>query len=308
MRNIRLSLSLVAISALASACGTGTSEDSPSAQLSSGTGFTGGGDTFFNDVDGIKFADSIGGSFNTILDAVFSGFDQDTSIASGTFTQRMRRAAQTETTQCESSGSITVISTINDSTQELSGISMNFNNCVSGSSQTNGGLSLALSGSEPNITVAVSFNNFNTIENGDTSSLDGEISISVSESGSQINTTISGSSFTLASAGETVSFTNYTLNSVVNDITDAASISGGATIVTGAGSLSMSINPALSTNGEDDYPTTGIIEWMHTDGSSLLIDADTGDVNTFSYSVSDGAAVSSGVSNWSDTDVSGISM
>ncbi len=309
MRTIRVFATACVVPVLLSACGGGGSGGSfPGVDTGSGEGFTGGGDTFFNDVDGIKFADSIGGSFNAIFDSIFAGFNQDTT-ASGTFNQRVKRAAQTDTTQCSSGGSISVTSNINDATGELTSMSMSFNNCSSEGSVANGSMTLSMTGTQTNSTVTMSFNNFSTTDGSDTSSLAGTISVSVVESGSLMTSTISGDRFTMASAGEAVTFSNYNITSVINDDTDAASLSGGATIeTTSDGTLVMSIDPALQTNGSDDYPVSGTIGWVHSDGSQLLIDADTGNANTFNYTVNDGASVSSGVGNWADTDVGGFAL
>lgn len=314
MRTIRVFATACVVPVLLSACGGGGSGGSfpgsnSSVETGTGDGFTGGGATFFNDADGIKFADSIGGSFNAIFDAIFAGFNQDATTASGTLNQRVKRAAQTDTTQCSTGGSISVTSNINDATGELTSMSMSFNNCSSEGSVANGSMSLSMTGTETNSTVTMSFNNFTTTDGSDTSSLSGTISVSVVESGSLMTSTISGDTFTMASAGEAVTFSNYNLTSVINDDTDAASISGGATIATTSdGTLVMSIDPALQTNGNEDYPVSGTIGWVHSDGSQLLIDADTGDVNTFNYTIHDGATVSSGVGNWADTDVGGFAL
>jgi hypothetical protein len=311
MRSIRVFASAVVVPVLLTACGGGGSSDSsfPAINTGTGDGFTGGGDTFFNDTDGLKFADSIGGSFNAIFDAIFAGFDQDTTAAAGTFNQRIKRAAQTETAQCDTSGSISVTSNVNDATGELTSLTMSFNNCSTDGNVANGSMTLSITGTQTNSSVTMSFNNFTTTDGTDTSSLQGTINVSVAESGSLMTSTISGSTFTMASAGETVTFSNYNMTSVINDATDAASLSGGATIATSSdGTLVMSIDPALQTDGSADYPTSGTLSWVHSDGSQLLIDADTGNVDTFNYTINDGGSVSSGVGNWADTDLGGLSL
>lgn len=306
MRNCLRFLTAVAVPVVLSACGAGTDSDSNSPIITGdGSGFTTSGKTFFNDSDGIKFADALGSSFSDVLAAITGGMGgaSSTLASDSSISQRMKRATQSESAACASSGTISNTVTSNDSTGKITAVTMSFNNCLSDGNLSNGSISFAVSGTETNQSVAVDFNQFRSVDGGDTSSIDGVININAVQSGTTFLTTISGSNITMVSAGETVAITNYNLRSEVDDISGATSLEGGSTITTGAGALTMSISPALSVAGNADYPSTGVIAWSHSDGSSLSIDADTGNAATFNYVISDGVSTTSGVSNWSETDI-----
>ncbi len=306
MRNCLRFLTAVAVPVVLSACGAGTDSDSNSPIITGdGSGFTTSGKTFFNDSDGIKFADALGGSFSDVLAAITGGMGgaSSTLASDSSISQRMKRATQSESAACASSGTISNTVTSNDSTGKITAVTMSFNNCLSDGNLSNGSISFAVSGTETNQSVAVDFNQFRSVDGGDTSSIDGVININAVQSGTTFLTTISGTNITMVSAGETVAITNYNLRSEVDDISGATSLEGGSTITTGAGALTMSISPALSVAGNADYPSTGVIAWSHSDGSSLSIDADTGNAATFNYVISDGVSTTSGVSNWSETDI-----
>ena len=306
MRNCLRFLTAVAVPVVLSACGAGTDSDSNSPIITGdGSGFTTSGKTFFNDSDGIKFADALGSSFSDVLAAITGGMGgaSSTLASDSSISQRMKRATQSESAACASSGTISNTVTSNDSTGKITAVTMSFNNCLSDGNLSNGSISFAVSGTETNQSVAVDFNQFRSVDGGDTSSIDGAININAVQSGTTFLTTISGSNITMVSAGETVAITNYNLRSEVDDISGATSLEGGSTITTGAGALTMSISPALSVAGNADYPSTGVIAWSHSDGSSLSIDADTGNAATFNYVISDGVSTTSGVSNWSETDI-----
>ena len=134
MRTIRAFATAVAIPVFLTACSSGGSD-------SGGSGFTGGGETFFNDTDGIKFADALGGSFSDVFAAVFGGLNSGSSTASdSSISQRMKRISQTDTQQCDSGGTIAVSTNTNDATNEINSIGMTFNNCVTDGNRANGGI------------------------------------------------------------------------------------------------------------------------------------------------------------------------
>lgn len=313
MRTIRVIVTAVAVPVLLSACGGGSDGNTTvplaGGPAGDGSGFTTIGKTFFNEDDGIKFADALGGSFSDVFEAIAGGLSQNSTASStsgDSISQRMKRATESESIACESSGSITN-SVSSDAAGQPTSVTISFNDCVNGTNRANGSISFTVSGTETNQTVALNFNNFRSIDNGENSAINGGISINVAETGGSTSTTISGSNITMVTAGETVILSNYSLKST-DDVNGGSSLEGGSTITTGAGALTMSISPALTVGFNDDYPTSGVIAWSHSDGSSLSINADSGDANTFNYVISDGATTTSGVGNWSETDIGEISL
>ncbi|MEE9333923.1 MAG: hypothetical protein V3U65_07505 [Granulosicoccaceae bacterium] len=312
MRIFRTFATAVAIPILLSACSSDSSSPADTGGSTGGTtGSTTGdtsGTTFFNDADGISFANTIGSGFSNALDAVLSGVGSGGSIASASnLSQRLARATDIESTACDGGGTIAVSSTVDDTTAEVTDFGLTFNSCNSGGVLSTGGVSFTISGAAPTQAVTMNFDNFASLENGESNSINGTVSIALSNTNGVISTTVSGTSITMVTGGETITYSNYNLMSG-QDSAGNSSISGAATIATSSdGTLMMSINPALVT-GASDYPETGTILLSHSDGSSLTINADTGDASTYSYIISDGVSTTSNVGNWSDTDIGEIEL
>ncbi len=309
MRTFRILATAVAAPLLLVACGS-DSNPTPGGTTGSTTQSTdNGGRSFFNDTDGISFANTMGGGFSNALEAVLGGLGGSSSIASGSSLQaRVARATSSESIACDGGGLISISSTTDDATGEPTAFGLSFSDCVIEGAVSNGSVNFAISGSETNQTITMSFNSFSSVEKDETNSINGTVSISVlSDQSNAFSTTISGSSLTMVSGGETITYSNYNLTSG-QDGAGNTSVGGAATITAGGGTLTMTIDPALVTNTSSDYPETGTISWTHSDGSSLSIDADTGNAATFSYVISDGASTTSDIGLWADTDVGAIAL
>jgi len=315
MRILRNLAAAVAIPVLLVACSSDSSNPpSTTGGTTSTTGET-GDRAFFNDDAGFSFANTMGGGFSNAFDAIFgglgagSGATASSGIAtrSGLSARLSARATESETSACDGGGTASYSITTNDTTMELTSFALAFNNCVTDGAVSNGSVSFSITGTEANPVISMTFNNFVTVENGVSNSINGNVRVTVTESANgAISTTIAGSQITMVADGETITYSNYSLVSS-QDSAGNASVSGTATITTVDGTLVMTIDPPLVT-GISDYPETGTINWSHSDGSSLEINADTGDAATFSYTVNDGVTVTSGIATWAETDVGEISL
>ncbi len=323
MRIFRTLATAVALPVLLIACSSDSSTPGTTTGTTTGattgttTGATTGNTTgsttrsFFNADAGISFANTMGGGFSNAFAAIAGGLGGGDTTAGRsdlgtTLKQRVTRATQSDSVACDGGGSLTVTSTTNDATGEPTAFGLTFNNCVSEGVVSTGSVSFSVAGAEPNQTITMNFNNFGSVENGITNSINGSVSIAVVESGAATSVTISGSSITMVSDGETITYSNYSLASG-QDSAGNASISGSATITTSEGTVMMVIDPPLVT-GASDFPETGALLLTHSDGSSLLIDADSGDPATFNFVINDGGTITTGVESWANTDVDEIAL
>ncbi len=255
--------------------------------------------TFFNAEAGTDYASYLGGSLSNMSTRavssssnVMGNASQNNDPASGLYND------DTSVEACDS-GSISY-SVGTNAADELENASIVFNNCVSDGQTATGSMSFAAQSSGNTDTISISFDNFATSGPEGDSSMDGDVSLSINE---DLSASISGTSFTMVADGETVVFANYNLESQNDSQTGAASLGGQATITSSVnGQINFVINPAFVSSGEAN-PTSGVMTMTHQDGSSLTIDADTGDPATYAYIINGGGSITSGVGNWDDEDL-----
>ncbi len=262
---------------------------------------TPGGSGFFNAESKFDYADTLFGSF-------LGFFRSTTVVASGLDAKRSIAAVATESLPCDS-GSLSYTVSTNDSTGELTAASLNFNNCRQGLETSTGSVEISGSfdDSGDNGSATITANNFSVTGGVEPLALNGSLTISAQSNGNTTSGSISGTSITMTAGIETVVFSNYSLTASGNTDTGSGSISAAMQIDSNiAGTLTMAINPPLVVTAQSEYPESGLLVMTHSDGSSLTMNADTGDASTFSYIINDNGTVTSGVANWSETEVSGL--
>ena len=260
--------------------------------------------TFFNDDSGFSFANTLGGSLGQITSTIIGAFGDDNNLG-GPITAQTPRMAEVST--CAGGGSQSVSIVVDDVTDNTSFI-LDAENCVEDGLITSGSMNATILATEDDSesAVDVSFNNFTSASADTTSSITGSVSMSVIENEitSESTVTLSGDSFVMLIDNETISYTNYSVFAMTNDLTGAASFSGRATITVPEGTVTFDIDPAFSIpGGNTENPVSGRLSMTASDGSSLVIDADTGDTDTFSYSVTDGLQTTTGIERWDETDI-----
>lgn len=254
---------------------------------------------FFNSDAKFSYADSLVGKFAGI-------FRTAVEASSGLQAKRTIAAVENLNIDCQSGGTMNMSVTTDDATGEPSALSVNFNSCRNGSETSNGSINLSsnLDATGDNGTVVMSANNFSVTGGVDPVSVNGEVTISMQTNGDQSTASISGPSLSMTAGSESLTFSNYSIVAVENSSTDAASLSGRVTIASSIdGTINVEISPALTSDVDADYPTAGRLVMTHSDGSSLALDADNGDPNTFNYTITENGTVTSGVANWADTEL-----
>lgn len=299
---MKLSVIAVALSTAMAGCG-GSSSSTPSpndvaaadvaAANAAGTVSEG---TFFNANDGINFASAVGGNLANVssralgsTSSVFGEASQNDDPASGIYND------DTSVEQCDSGSVSSSIGT--SEAGELDNASLVFNNCVIDGQTTTGSMSFTSQSSGSSDTLTVSFDDFAVSGSEGNSSMDGAVRITIDD---DLSSRVSGTRMTMTVDGDRTEFSNFDLESQVNLDTEASSLGGQATITsTQDGRITMSINPAYASDGEE-YPTRGAMTLIHEDGSSLIIDAATGDSATYAYTINGGGSITSGIGNWED--------
>jgi len=254
---------------------------------------------FFNAEAGIDFASYLGSSLSSVTNravgsssTVFGEASQNDDPASGIYND------DTSVNQCDSGSVSNSVGT--GSNDQLENASIVFNNCVIDGQTTSGSMSFSSSSTGNTENLSISFDDFASTGPEGNSSMDGDIVISINE---DFSASIGGSRLTISDDSDTTVFSNYNLTAQSDSQTGATSIGGQATIAsTENGEISFQISPAFSAEASEENPTSGVLTMVHSDGSSLLIDAGTGNPDTYAYTISGGGSVTSGVGSWDDED------
>ena len=153
-------------------------------------------------------------------------------------------------------------------------------------------------------TATLNINNL-TVTGAEPVAMNGQTNVATSVAGDQTTATISGPGLTMTADGETITFANYSMTVVDNETNGATSVAASMTVQSSVdGTITLDISPALSIPDDSyDYPTSGTLTMTHSDGSSLTIDANTGNPETFNYIINENGATSSGTENWIDTEL-----
>lgn len=272
---------------------------------------TGGANTsFFNDESGVAFANDIGSDISRIFSSAFSAIPLLLGSTQGDLAPRLARANQSGTEACFTSGTVDYSFITDDATGSPQSASINFNNCNEEGIISTGGFAMTFTGDFEGDSGSfnVTFSDFTVSGDGEVSMINGAVGMSVSTVGDSTTATIQGDSLSMSSTGgdedSSVTFSNFQLTSATNDTTGDSSLSGQSDILTPEGSLNISINPAFQVTGDADFPSSGVVTMNASDGSSLQIDADTGNPATYNFFVTDqGGSVSSGTANWADSGI-----
>lgn len=183
-----------------------------------------------------------------------------------------------------------------------------FNNCDNEGVLTNGSVSVSgrvLQESQNSdfgsANVAVTFNNLR-VSGQESASVNGDISIDVEDDAQQFRLNITGNVITTMSDGQTNTLRNYRL--AMSEIQGLSTASLDMVLHSSKhGSITFETSTPLTGNETDDNPTSGKFTMTHSDGSYLIIDADSGNPDTFSYTVFNGSSTTSGDTQWSEFEV-----
>jgi len=276
-------------------CGGSSDFDTGNNGPSTGSNVPSSG-SFFNANDGVNFATKLGGKLSGVttnaVDSTSQGLSnsaQNDDPTSGVYND------SNSVEQCDS-GSVSY-SFATDAADNLENASIVYNNCVLGGQTTTGTITMNATNSGPSESLTIAFGDFgNTGADGD-SYIDGAVTMSFSDNG---DASINGTSLTMTADGETTTFTNFALNTATDPNGTDVSVDGQATIASSVdGTITFVINPAL-VGPADGNPVVGQMLMTHEDGSSLLINADTGNPATYNYTVNGNGAITTGTANWDD--------
>lgn len=300
-------LTAMLLSLAITGCGGSESGDGDSSgsdgDNSSGGGSTDGTDAaFFNDQETFSFANSVGGRLSSLFANAYGVLSSSTDSA-----KRQVQAEQTSSFPCEDSGDIALTYVVNDATFELTSVVLGFSECVEEGDTTNG--SIAISGSaftslDGSGDLVVDLDNL-AVSGADPVSMDGTVTATMSAAGDETTVGVSGNNLSMVAENETINFTNYVLTVINNETTGGTSVALTATIDSSIdGEVAVVIDPPFVRDDDQDAPpTAGRMVMTHADGSSLTIDADTGNEATFNYTVNEDGTVTTGTANWVDTDL-----
>lgn len=280
-------------------CGGGSLSDDTVSAIANSEPSNG---TFFNDQDGIDFASSLGFDMKSVVNRALDSSNDGLANAaenddptSGVFND------DSSVEQCDS-GSLS--STVNtNAAGDLENATIVANDCLIDGQTTSGSLFLTASSSAGSDTINVEFADFGSTGVEGDSFIDGDVTMSIGE---DLATSISGTRLTMTAAGETTEISNFALITTYDDSLDNITVDAQATISSSAGgAITFATGPAFFGPLEGN-PVNGVLVMTHSDSSTLTIDANTSDPETFAYTLNGNGMISNGVSTWKGEDLDNL--
>jgi len=252
--------------------------------------------SFFNAEDGLSFASDLGEAssmFTQVLDSSSNVFDDDTPDDDDPTDDLVED--DTAAAECDSGSISTSVET--DANDNPESASIVFNDCVASGQTTTGSLAISTSSLDGPEIVTIEIADFATSGPEGDSSVDGVITlIAQGESSFLVDSTL----LTLTADDETVTFSDLSFDASADAIAGTVTIGGQTSIASSSdGAIDLSLDPAFS-GPEDGNPAIGVLTLTHEDGSSLVIDANTGDPDTFAFTINDNGSISTGIGQWDE--------
>ena len=254
---------------------------------------------FFNDEAGLNYVDSM-------LSRFFSVFRPIANLADDDSAKRTITAIQSETVSCDGGGSVGLSLSDGTEAEIPESISINFNNCIEDGETSNGSIMLVLDldVSGDNGMVTISANDITITGGEEDIAIDGAVTVALESTDTFNIFSISGSNFSFSAGDESISISDYNITAIDNFSSGSSILEAAMTVTSNMeGTVMFSVNPPFQINDADDYPFSGTLSITHTDGSSLTLNADNGDPETFDFVVNDGSTTSSGVQRWDETEL-----
>ena len=188
-----------------------------------------------------------------------------------------------------------------------------FSNCLEEGVLTNGGLKIVVTANSIlNTDLSVVYQSLSVTESNVTATLNGDLRMAWQRSGTQLTSAISSSSLNMVSSevGETV-LSDLSILQVSDSADQSTDLEIDYDIASDEleGRVTFETVQALNFTDSNENPSTGILKLSGANGSSVILNADTGDVATALLTIDDGSSVISETVNWSsiaDSDLSGL--
>jgi len=241
-----------------------------------------------------------------------SFFNNNLSRAAiGKSSNLITKATQSSSTDCDSGNSTFNLVDVNDNEEFDQGdsLSINYNNCVERMDDT----TLTMSGSfsiklnklieDPlDVSILVSMDKL-TFEGdqGSRAYIDGGFTLSAQSDNNISSFGFRGSKFEVNSDDSFGLIEDFNMQASLDESNDSWSQTAKATITStelNGKIIVTTISPLVGSG--DNNPHTGSLRIDGAQGSYVIIDADTGDVNTANLIINDGSSTTSKIVNWSE--------
>lgn len=305
-------LTVTAACVLLSACG--------------GSGGGGAGSTYLgvNDYALLALDDSdANGVVSSAFQGVASGNSSDASdeaasdvpLASGNELMRSymplslsdARVSQSQALDCADGGSKSRVFDMSEIALSLSGtMSVRFDQCDEYGTLQDGSMAMTFSGlGGTSSDMRVVFNNMKTTEDGETDVMDGDFRIVSSSDGNTHTSTMTSGRLNMVSdtLGDTV-ISNMSMVHVINLADDSYSLNIGYDLASDElnGRVNVATPLTMQYGASESYPVTGQMVISGAGGSSISLDANTGDLSTVLQTVFNGASTTAETVAWSSID------
>ncbi|MEM7209098.1 MAG: hypothetical protein AAF434_14845 [Pseudomonadota bacterium] len=198
----------------------------------------------------------------------------------------------TTVVDCAEGGTITLTFTdaLPEGASAGDSFDINADNCSNGISTQNGGVSFEINSfSETDASFTFSYNNLNITSGSDTVNANGSITMSVSDNGTTETISITSSQLSISYNSDVVTLTNYSVIATLTGFT--ATLDADYTITTPEGSVTVTTDPRFEGPTFNACPIVGTMTISGSDGTSVSLNADTGNANTMLLTINNGSSV-----------------
>ncbi len=215
------------------------------------------------------------------------------------------RASESATVDCADGGSKSASISVDENANSGT-MSLTFNQCNQYDTLRDGGMTMTFSGlGDTSSDMQVMFSDMKTTEGGETDVMDGDFRIVSSSDGNTHTSTMTSGRLNMVSdtLGNTV-ISNMSMVHVINLADDSYSLNISYDLASDElnGRVNVATPLTMQYGASESYPVTGQMVISGAGGSSISLDANTGDLSTVLQTVFNGASTTAETVAWSSID------
>ncbi len=254
----------------------------------------------------VELAEDAGSASSVVLMAqkYASEYMRSSSIQS-------KAATQSEQVDCDQSGSVK-LQVQGDLSNAGDWLQITYNNCVDNDSTISGSQRIDVYANSLNeMDLKATFSKLSIVESSETATLDGDLRLAWLKNGTMQTNTMSSSRLNMVSSvsGNTV-ISDLNLESISDSGSDTSTLEMAYDLASDEldGRLTFSTPELMQYQGAESNPSTGIFKVVGAGGSSITLNANTGDAATVMFTLFNGSSTTSEEVNWASIEGSDLSV